>query len=280
MFGWFFYPVKGFETVQEVSLQDFYNLGKEMRALTLREPRPLSQLNRLVGKQEILERLLQGTRDIPFPKTQAALTDLIDHLKAMIEEMIQRQDVNVFDHDAVEVAHEKTKRLIGAFETALDREVSMALSVFAVTAKGDKSTRILIEEPEKRFPKRLLPAMPANVISDLKEAGRCLAFDLATACAFHGCRATEALMRGYYKHLTGDDWPPPPPKPTMRKEWAVLVEQLRIEGAPDPIIQRLREIREDRNSFAHPDVTVSPDDAVVVYDLCANVMQLIAEEMK
>jgi len=43
----------------------------------------------------------------------------------------------------------------------------------------------------------------------LKEAGRCLAFDLPTACAFHICRATEALMLTYYEALTGNAWPFP-----------------------------------------------------------------------
>jgi hypothetical protein len=121
--------------------------------------------------------------------------------------------------------------------------------------------------------------MPPKVIEDIQESGRCLAFERSTACAFHICRATEGLMRAYYKKLTGDDWPPPPPKPKMRNDWAVLVDQLGVEGAPKKIIERLKELREDRNSYAHPDVTVPIDEAPIVYETCTFVMFYIAKEM-
>ena len=277
MFGWFFYPIKGFETVQEVSLQDFYNLGKEMRALTLREKTPLGQLTRLVGKHLVLRTFLERTKDVPFPKTQGAITDLLAHLQAVMDEIANRPDINAFDHDAVEIAHEKTKRLIGDFETALDRDVCIGLSVFAVTPKGDKSTRILLENAEAKFPTELLAVMPAKTIEDVQEAGRCLAFERATACAFHICRATEALMLAYYEHLARAPWPPPP----MRKDWANYNTQLKAKGAPDRITTRLEEIgRMDRNAYAHPDLTVPLDEAPIVYELCTGVMFFIAKEMK
>ena len=82
------------------------------------------------------------------------------------------------------------------------------------------------ENAEAKFPKELLAVMPAKSIADIQEAGRCLAFERATACAFHICRATEALMLDYYEHLAGSPWP------TMRNyERAVeLARGFRGEG--------------------------------------------------
>jgi hypothetical protein len=41
----------GFETVQEIDLKHFYNFGKEMRTLSLKEKTPIKTLIRLLNKQ-------------------------------------------------------------------------------------------------------------------------------------------------------------------------------------------------------------------------------------
>ena len=163
---------------------------------------------------------------------------------------------------------------IRSFESAFDHECRQ-MDIFAVTPKGDLSTRVLIDDASKKFPQSLLGVMPKQTIEDLQEAGRCLAFERSTACAFHICRATEALMRAYYKKLTGVDWPPP----KMNKDWKVLADQLRVKGAPKVITNRLDEIRDDRNAYAHPDITVPLDEGPIVYDLCTGVMFYMAKEM-
>lgn len=39
-------------------------------------------------------------------------------------------------------------------------------------------------------------------MSDIQQAGKCLAFDLDTACGFHIVRATETLIHQYYCTVT------------------------------------------------------------------------------
>ncbi len=148
------------------------------------------------------------------------------------------------------------------------------IDVFTVTPKGVYNTRILIEHPEAQFPDKVRAVIPDQMLYDLRQAGRCLAFDIPTACAFHVCRGTEALMLAYYKVLAGHDWN------HKKKDWKIYIEQLTAEKAPKRITSRLEEIRElDRNTYIHPDINVSLEEAQVLFGLCTGVNFYMAEEI-
>jgi hypothetical protein len=141
---------------------------------------------------------------------------------------------------------------VDRFEKSFERE-HRNLAVFTVTPKGTRDTAILIENPEEDFTETQRKILPPQFVADLKQAARCLVFEVPTACAFHTCRATESLMLAYYKLLSGHDWNFP------KKDWKIYIEQLVREGAPKKITSRLDEIRDmDRNSYAHPETNVSP----------------------
>jgi hypothetical protein len=147
--------------------------------------------------------------------------------------------------------------------------------VARLTPKGTYDTSILIENPQGEFPDRLIPVLPPRFISDLKQAARCLVFDIPVGCAFHVCRATESLMIAYYEELAKQ--PRPYPK---NKDWDAYIDHLVQQGAPATITNRLREIKDmDRNPCIHPDREVSPEEAPVLYKLCSAVNYYMAEEM-
>jgi hypothetical protein len=159
------------------------------------------------------------------------------------------------------------------FENNFERE-HKNIDVFTVTPKGIYNTRLLMERPETQFPEKVRAILPDQMIYDLKQAGRCLAFDIPTACAFHVCRATEALMIAYYELLAGHPWA------HKKRDWKIYIEQLTVEKAPPKITQRLEEIRAlDRNTYIHPDINVSSEEALVLFGLCGAVNYYMAEEM-
>jgi hypothetical protein len=57
-------------------------------------------------------------------------------------------------------------------------------------------------------------------------------------------------------------------------------ECLAKNGAPKSITNRLEEIREDRNSYAHPNVTISLEDAPIIFSLCNEVIRRMAKEIE
>lgn len=159
------------------------------------------------------------------------------------------------------------------FEKNFERE-HRNIDVFTVTPKGIYNTHLLMERPELQFPEKTRAILPTQTVYDLKQAGRCLAFDLPTACAFHVCRATEALMIAYYELLAGHAWA------YKKRDWKIYIEQLNVSKAPPKITQRLEEIRAlDRNTYIHPDLNAGLEEAQVLFGLCIGVNYYMAEEM-
>jgi hypothetical protein len=81
-------------------------------------------------------------------------------------------------------------------------------------------------------------------------------------------------MLRYYEVLTGQQW-------TERgRGWGAYNRQLIQNNAPRAITNRLEEIREDRNSYAHPSVTISTEDAPIIFSLCNEVIRQMAKEIE
>jgi hypothetical protein len=160
------------------------------------------------------------------------------------------------------------------FEKNFERE-HRNLSVFTVTPKGIYDTRALIERPEDMFPENLHSTLGAQLVNDLKQAGRCLAFDIPTACAFHVCRGTEAVMIQYLELLMKKPWPHP-----KNRDWHAYIQHMENHDVPEKITDRLNEIRiSDRNAYNHPDINVTLEEAPIIFGLCTNVVFLMGQEM-
>lgn len=259
--------------VKEINLIRIYQMGKAMPSSIVHLKPNLSGLEiwvYLTPLQNWAEAFLDETEGLRMPATHEALIRLRDSIAQARSRVFNKQGERYLTLEECQDIEDA----FNDFEDQFEHD-SRNLGIFGLTPKGDRDLRILIGDASRKFEPSLLAIMPQKIKDDLKEAGACLAFERPTACAFHVCRATEGLMRAYYKKLTGIDWPPP----KMRPDWKVLVDQLEVNGAPKQIVNRLRELREDRNSFAHPDVVVRLDEAPIVYDLCTGVMFYIAQEM-
>lgn len=277
LLGAFTYQIEGLVNVRELDLIKFYQLGKELtrisRLKTGADMLDAEGWFTLVGIQPWLHAFWKETKGLRIPKTLEAMGRLDREVRTvcnrfMVDFQAKKDPVLTLEENRA------VREALEIFEKEFEQE-SRQLAVFGVTPKGDRDVRILIGDASAKFSNELLAVMPPSTVEDLQEAGRCLAFERATACAFHICRATEALMVAYYEKLTGQPWPPPP----MRKVWGVIVDQLAVKGATREITDRLKELREDRNSFAHPDVTVPVDEAPIVYEICTGSMFYMAKAM-
>jgi hypothetical protein len=259
--------------MKETNLNIFYHFGASVNFLAdkIEAGAPASSiLSYLFLTREWLEAFLRETTDYwrDLKDTRHTALHLLNNLNGIEESL--RRDWNhlVTELEAQTVFTGKTE-----IERNLERECKN-LSVFTVTRKGIYDTRALIESPEDKFPEKLHSIFPTQMLYDLKQAGRCLAFDIPTACAFHIFRATEALMLAYYALLAKHDWN------FKKKDWKIYIEQLIIEKAPVQITDRLEEIRlKDRNPYIHPDQNVTLDEAPLLFELCTGVLHSMAQEM-
>ncbi|MFZ0829070.1 MAG: hypothetical protein WAO02_16775 [Verrucomicrobiia bacterium] len=156
------------------------------------------------------------------------------------------------------------------FETVFSAELQTLASYF-VSQKLIYSTTDLIERPENLFPEMVRKALPRQCIADIRQAGKCIAFDIPTAAAFHILRGTESVIRAYYTFVIGH-----PPKAKLRN-WGSYILNLNTAGADKKITAFLEHIREEyRNPILHPEEMLSSDDAVVLLGAaCSAIVQMV-----
>lgn len=117
----------------------------------------------------------------------------------------------------------------------------------------------------------VLNEMP-EVASDIDEAGRCWLFDTYTAVGFHLMRATEAVIRKYYKAATGIE-----PKTKFRNWGAYIANLEKCPPADQNIVRFLKQIKDSyRNPILHPDQNLSSEDAQVLVGVCVSAICMMA----
>jgi hypothetical protein len=256
--------------MKETNLHIFYRLGEgltDLRQLKIGMP-AVEILMLVLRPREWLDRFLSQTKDVPMPKARAAASSLNRILSPFNTLPVD------FQHQLTQDDMWQISSLLDNFEKEFERE-QQNINVFTVLPKGIYDTRALLESAEKKFPESVRGAFTAQIIYDLQQAGRCLAFECPTASAFHMFRATEALLLKYYETVAGNPWDKP------QRDWGKYVEAL--EKLPNPnrdLLSRLNEIRGiDRNPYTHPDRNVSHDEAPMLFELSYGVMYRMAEEI-
>lgn len=166
------------------------------------------------------------------------------------------------------------KNNLNRFETVLTAELQTADTYF-ISQTGIYSTPDLIERAERVFPESTRKHIPDHAVKDIRHAGKCLAFDLPTAAAFHMLRATEALIREYYTIVVGH-----PPKMQSRN-WGRYINHLRKKNADSKILSALDQIREmHRNPLMHPEDFLSMDEAATLFGVAQGVIVSMAADIE
>lgn len=160
------------------------------------------------------------------------------------------------------------------FETIISAELSNS-DTYWISPKGTHKTSMLLQFAHMELPPSVLAEVP-EVKSDFDEAGRCLLFDTATAAGFHLLRATESVIRKYYKAVTGNE------PPLKFRNWGAYVKILGKQARANPkVVAAIDHIREHyRNPVLHPQDDLSAEQAQVLFGLCVSVITLIAGDMK
>jgi hypothetical protein len=168
------------------------------------------------------------------------------------------------------------------FETSLYDELQR-LHTYMVDPVGAYSFDRLIGEADKVFPEGLRKTLISEqVLYDFRAAGRCLAFDLPTACGFHAFRAADTMIRVYHTHFIGVV---PGKEP---KDWGGHINAFRkaitnnqAKKPNDRTVELLDSIRAmDRNPVIHPEVDLDADTALATFDLCKNAITLMAFDIR
>ncbi len=152
------------------------------------------------------------------------------------------------------------------FQSVLLSEIAVA-DAYIITDKAPYSTLHLIQNGESLFPYDIRTKVP-EAIPDLQAAGKCLAFELGTACGFHIMRAMEAVLREYWNAVTSGEAQDNP-------NLGVYITKL--EARPDcnkKVLAALRQIKDlHRNPISHPDASLSVAEAFSLVGLARSAVE-------
>jgi hypothetical protein len=160
------------------------------------------------------------------------------------------------------------------FETVLRTELNNSDTYF-IDPKGTHKTSVLLTDASREIPRTILQYVPPQVVEDFKQAGRCLLFDNSTAVGFHLMRAIESVIYDYMKKLTGKDLP------IKSRNWGAYIRVLKANNGDAKVIGMVEHIKDTyRNPILHPEVTLTPEEAQVLFGLAVSAIVVIVNAMK
>ena len=115
--------------------------------------------------------------------------------------------------------------------------------------------------------------MPEIAQEDFNSAGKCIAFEMPTAAAFHLLRGTEAVVGQFYRSVV---------KINRHKIllWGPMIQQMRDRSKPPPkeILDQLDSIRGNfRNPTQHPEKNYDIEEAQSLFGVCIDAVERMAK---
>ena len=147
---------------------------------------------------------------------------------------------------------------------------------FYILPERRYNTTWLLNEPGKLFRDGVFQKLPDLAQFDIASAGRCILFGEGTAAAFHWLRATEDVLRTYYRLYIRRNRLPNP-------MWASMVSALRSKGRNKPaanLLDTLDLVRVTyRNPTQHPEARYDVESAQDLMGFCISVISDMADEI-
>ena len=147
--------------------------------------------------------------------------------------------------------------------------------VYHPTRKRAFNLDLLVANATAIFSDDVQAEMDADEQDNIVQAGRCLAFEIPTAAAFHIFRAAESVMRRYYVAVVGT-------VPTKKINWGAYLKNLKNHGGADPkILHSLEQIKDlYRNPTIHPETKYTPEEALSLVGLAENLISSMVREIR
>lgn len=152
------------------------------------------------------------------------------------------------------------------------RNECLIMDTYFVTKKGAYSTADLVDNAHHQIPEPTRTYLPDQTRSDFDQAGKCMAFDVPTAGAFHLLRGTEVVIREYYELVVPGN---KKASPKMRS-WGVYIRLLETHGGDSDVVSLLKHLKDVyRNPVLHPEENYTDERVQVLFGVCVSAVVLI-----
>ena len=212
------------------------------------------------GKSYVLANIdsfFASLEEFELPVTQRAAYDLHD-----FRDELAKSDS---DHKLTREEASRLSKIMTDVRNTLFAEAQGNVA-FIVTDKRIDVNKLLSDVPALMAP-GVFDSLPDIARYDLIEAGKCIAFELPTAAAFHLLRGTEGVLRQFYCSVVR--------KKRVELLWGPMVESLRRRSKPPPapLLDNLDNIRLSfRNPTQHPDKIYDIQEVQDLFSLCVDVV--------
>lgn len=179
-----------------------------------------------------------------------------------IDLIINLQD----NHKLTELESWSLKNERDQFRNLFYAEVG-SMPAYLVARKECYDVDVLVEFGTALFPSTLTRKAPETE-RDAIQAGRALAFEVATGCGFHVFRVTEAVVRRYWDKVSDGA---KRPKLQTLGNYAVEMEKRKI--GDDKVVESIKQMtRLHRNPIVHPDVILTVEEAIGIVGMARSVV--------
>ncbi len=284
--------------MDKMDLPFFYQLGTQLNPLTKIAPTPENRLDTLLAAWRVrtsIEQLLGGwggrlnvcrTSGRKLSADIAVAIDLWNATKTKEEKEKPISPIGVKIQEIINEA--KT------FEVVLSEELA-TISAYSVSQKAAYSMPLLVDKAEAIFPISVLRTLSPEIIREVRESGRCLAFDIPTATAFHMLRATEGVIHEYYLAICKpstkvklDNWgayisalyklvDDKVSKTKAKGQCALDTETKNHVRRVLALLQQVKD--EDRNQIMHLEVVLDDDEALILFEITKGAIMAMAEKL-
>lgn len=252
-----------------ISISFFYGLGAAMREIAAIQPgAKLEDVWPSLYKARMELDNLFGTQWFS-PAVKSAYSPGQTLLKA-INTHVQRTDWGA------ELTNTEAWRITTAlteFDTVLKSELNIADAYF-VSRKAAYDTTTLIANAEQIFPTDLPSKVPSAII-DIREGGKCLAFELSTAAGFHVLRAMETVLKAYWDVVSGGK--PHPRQKNLGVYLNKLEEQNIGSAKARACLKQIKDLH--RNPLMHPEETLTLDEAISLFGICQSAISSMLKDI-
>ncbi len=227
----------------------------------------LDCLLRVLGARAKLDELYQSSVYVPFLRASATHARRLNLNLAEFQESIDLNKPVDFS-DRARIAGEAR-----TFLSIVSSEIGV-VPTYLVTQKEGFDVNLLTEQGERLFPEQIVLKVE-GVTEDMREVGKALVFELPTACGFHVFRVLEAVLKGYWDHVSNGE-----PRPKLETIGS-YAKQLKDKTYGDAKVwETLEQIAKlHRNPLIHPEVILTTEEAIEILGIARSAIGAMVRVM-
>jgi hypothetical protein len=208
-----------------------------------------------------------------FPSSYAKAELMSNYLD---EQLIKLPNRGKWDDVLEEPKLKGIQSMLKSFETLLGDELARApLFLCDEEILGNLSIDKLLVGAQNGYPSKYRVHLPMTCTAEIEEAGKCLAFERATAAGFHILRSVEIMVKHYLALIPGFVMPP-----LNRQNWGEYIKLLKANNASVAVSDTLESIRKNhRNPLMHPEDTLDIHEAVGLFGICQSMTESLVEDL-